>query len=171
MSWQYPSLEIQWRRRQLFIIIRLSSSIMSWIWGAKKQKKCFQTKKKGKYCFGGKLLCRPKNLAGKALELEIAVVTEYRVFLQHFVRLLEALLWLTLLYSLLHSLHSFTESLIMYSFVMCTPLWNVFCTLHSFHSALYFTLHSFAHCTLFYSALFFTLHSITLWTLLYSALF
>ena len=38
MSWQYPSLEIQWRRRQLFIIIRLSSSIMSWIWGAKKQK-------------------------------------------------------------------------------------------------------------------------------------
>ena len=61
-------------------------------------------------------------LAGKAVELEIALVTEYRVFLQHFVRLLEALLRLTLLNSLLHSLHSFTESLIMYSFVVCTPL-------------------------------------------------
>ena len=129
----------------------------SWVeYGALKSKKVFVDKKESKYCFGGKLLCRPKDFSRKSSGIGDCVGNGVSCFPAAFCQTIRSsTLFFVALSALIYKMLNYALYSSVCSVVNCTLL----------YSALFYTMHSFVLCTLFH------LHSITLWTLLHSVFY
>ena len=133
----------------------------------------FVDKKESKYCFGGKLLCRPKDFSRKSSGIGDCVGNGVSCFPAAFCQTIRSsTLFFVALSALIYKMLNYALYSSVCSVVNCTLL----------HSTLFCTLHSFTQCTLLYSALFFictllhselycTLYFIVLCTLLHFALY